>query len=271
MDYSSFCSLLGTELLNLLPPQTRISQEQIRKNNGVLLDSFCIVSPGSPCSPVVYLDPLYQDWQSGVPISDIVFSVLKAIQKHPPFSEDGILRLTDPEHAKPHIAFRLISKKANKTLLTEVPWLPFLDLAIVFFIHLSSDGGGQAGALIRNSQAELLGLTSDELWKIAASNTPLLFPSVQNRLDDLLYIQSGPASVPKDSTAITEDSPSASETKKEEESQLLPQVMVLSNTTGIYGASCLLYGGILDSLCQRMDSDLKRYRLHRLKKDNPPD
>ena len=32
--------------------------------------------------------------------------------------------------------------------------------------------------------------------------------------------------------------------------------MVLSNTTGIYGASCLLYGGILDSLCQRMDSDL---------------
>ena len=101
-----------------------------------------------------------------------------------------------------------------------------------------------------------MGLTSDELWKIAASNTPLLFPSVQNRLDDLLYIQSGPASVPKDSTAITEDSPSASETKKEEESQLLPQVMVLSNTTGIYGASCLLYGGILDSLCQRMDSDL---------------
>ena len=164
MDYSSFCSLLGTELLNLLPPQTRISQEQIRKNNGVLLDSFCIVSPGSPCSPVVYLDPLYQDLQSGAPISDIVFSVLKAIQKHPPFSEDGILRLTDPEHAKPHIAFRLISKKANKTLLTEVPWLPFLDLAIVFFIHLSSDGGGQAGALIRNSQAELLGLTSDELW-----------------------------------------------------------------------------------------------------------
>ena len=256
MDYSSFCSLLGTELLNLLPPQTRISQEQIRKNNGVLLDSFCIVSPGSPCSPVVYLDPLYQDLQSGVPISDIVFSVLKAIQKHPPFSEDGILRLTDPEHAKPHIAFRLISKKANKTLLTEVPWLPFLDLAIVFFIHLSSDGGGQAGALIRNSQAELLGLTSDELWKIAISNTPLLFPSVQNRLDDLLGIQSGPASVPKDSTAITEDSPSASETKKEEESQLLPQVMVLSNTAGIYGASCLLYDGILDPLCQRMDSDL---------------
>ena len=157
MDYSSFCSLLGTELLNLLPPQTRISQEQIRKNNGVLLDSFCIVSPGSPCSPVVYLDPLYQDWQSGVPISDIVFSVLKAIQKHPPFSEDGILRLTDPEHAKPHIAFRLVSKKANEPLLAEVPWLPFLDLAIVFFIHLSSDGGGQAGALIRNSQAEFWG------------------------------------------------------------------------------------------------------------------
>lgn len=163
MNYTSFCESLGSMLLDRFPPGVRISRERIQKNNNTYLDAFCIPIPGFRCSPVIYLRPLYEEWIHGCPMEQIADSVMETLAKQPPFSSDILSRLTNLEQAKPYIAFRLVSKKANEPLLSGVPWLSFLDFAILFFVDLTSESGVQASALIRNQQMELWNLSPEEL------------------------------------------------------------------------------------------------------------
>lgn len=236
MNYTSFCESLGSMLLDRFPPGVRISRERIQKNNNTYLDAFCIPIPGFRCSPVIYLRPLYEEWIHGCPMEQIADSVMETLAKQPPFSSDILSRLTNLEQAKPYIAFRLVSKKANEPLLSGVPWLSFLDFAILFFVDLTSESGVQASALIRNQQMELWNLSPEELWEISRWNTPRLFPPSVRLLQELL--------------------PESERNADAEAGNLLSAVRVLTNRSETYGASCLLYEGLLSALSDHLDSDL---------------
>lgn len=243
MNYTSFCETLKQSLIPELAPDTVISLQKIRKNNGIIQDAYCIHTPGSTCSPIVYLDSLYENFQNGANVSDLCDIILTCLDQDPPFSTDIFQKIRDFNSAKDRIAFRLISKEQNKSLLSDIPWVPYLDLALIFYLYLDSSRTGQTTALIHNEQMEAWNKSVDDLYLLSLVNTPRLFPPVLQPLESLLFDE------------LEGFDPSSSETLPDCSSPISP-LYVLTNRSGIHGASCLLYHDIIKDFADRLQSDI---------------
>lgn len=243
MNYTSFCETLKQSLTPHLAPDTMISLQKIRKNNGIFQDAYCIHTPGSTCSPIVYLDSLYENFQNGATVSELCHMILTCLEQDPPFSTDIFQKIRDFDSAKDHIAFRLISKEQNKSLLSDIPWVPYLDLALIFYLHLDSTRTGQTTALIHNQQMETWNKSVDELYLLSLANTPRLFPPVLQPLEALLFDE-------------TDHSEHYSPEILPDCSAPISPLYVLTNRTGIHGASCLLYHDIIKDFADRVQSDI---------------
>lgn len=142
------------------------------------------------------------------------------------------------EAAREHIAFRLISKERNEELLKDIPWKPWEDLAIIYYLHFGVMDDKQITTIIHNYQMEKWDLSLDELHELAKENTLKLCPSTIGRLDHMLFGW------------------------KEEEEKMcqldpaLPVLYVLSNQTGINGSICMLYDNVLKEFADMLESDL---------------
>lgn len=237
MNYSSFCDYLLAALMNQLEPGTSITKETVRKNNNVFLDAFIIRIPGSVSAPVIYLEELYERYKNGTPIDKIAHFITAKVYAEIPVSTELIRNAHSLDAMRERIAFRLISKKQNEALLSDVPWIPYLDLAIIFFLHLDCQGDTQLTAVIQNHQAKLWNLSPTDLYELAKTNTPRLYPYRFERMERLLL---GFGEAKSQQFPYTHD---------------LPTIFILSNQIGIHGASCILYENIIKDLAERMESD----------------
>jgi hypothetical protein len=246
MDYTSFCNALTLSLSSYLAPETNVHLQKIRKNNGILMDVLCFLKEGAGCSPMVYPDTFYREYLSGRTMEDICLDILAAIKKEPPFSDGFLDALHDFSSVRGRIAFRLISRDANSGLLNDIPWVPFLDLAMVFYLLLGSTASAQTTALIHNEQLSLWNLTSAGLYALAVANTPALFPASIFSLEELLSGQL--PSLPRQETAAPAHLPA--------EDGSSPGIYVLTNSVGIHGAACLAYSDVLKNFADAAGTDL---------------
>lgn len=234
MTYSEFCSELTLKLISRAKNELLPVRETMKKNNGVFHDALILTSPGCPASPVVYLEPLYKEHLSGTPLDTIAGSVIAGLDRTPPFAPITCLDLKDPETIKDRIAFRLISKERNRLLLDTIPWIPFLDLAIVFFLKLDSDPDSTVTALIPASLSESWQLSPEDLFKIAIQNMPSLFPPQLTPLEELLFQNFHPGFITPNTCPI----------------------YVLTNNSGTCGAACMLYENIIKDFADCWESDV---------------
>lgn len=235
MNYSVFCSTFLSTLTKQLEPDMSLKRQRIQKNNGVILDAVILFRGQETTSPVVYLEPLYESFQKGCPMETLCRAALACLEHELPFDPGILSKIHDPESVKKRIAFRLVSQKDNKELLEDVPWFPFLDLAVVFFIRLSSSDKGQVTALIRNSLLKLWDMPKIWLLSRARINMPVLFPSTLTPMGDLL--SAPPFSLPKPDPDIF-------------------RLHVLTNESGLYGASCILYDHAVKDFADQMGTDV---------------
>lgn len=186
MHYSQFCSAISDVLRKKTGSGTQFIRKALRKNNGVCPDVLFILSADSALGPVVYLEPLYDQYQKGISMETICASVLSFLERRPPFPSSICQEILDPEFAKSRIAFRLVSQERNQELLEHIPWFPVHDLAMVFFICLDLDSADLVSALIHWPLLSAWDMDAGTLRSLAEENTPLLFPSVLTPLTDLL-------------------------------------------------------------------------------------
>lgn len=186
MHYSQFCSAISDVLRKKTGSGTQFIRKTLRKNNGVCPDVLFILSADSALGPVVYLEPLYDQYQKGISMETICASVLSFLERRPPFPSSICQKILDPEFAKSRIAFRLVSQERNQELLEHIPWFPVHDLAMVFFICLDLDSADLVSALIHWPLLSAWNMDADILRSLAEENTPLLFPPVLTPLTDLL-------------------------------------------------------------------------------------
>ena len=114
MHYSQFCSAISDILRKNSDPGTQFIQKALCKNNGVCPDVLFALPADSALGPVVYLEPLYDQYQKGIPMETICASVLSFLERRPPFPSSICQEILDPEFAKTRIAFRLVSQERNE-------------------------------------------------------------------------------------------------------------------------------------------------------------
>lgn len=202
------------------------------KNNGKERKGITVSEKGIHISPTIYLEEYFQQFQEGKPIEKIVEKILQLYEEvkcsHP--CEESLLQ--NYKELKGKFACKLIHRGKNEKLLNDIPYVPWMDLAIVVFVLLEVSPYGTATVLVRKEHLEIWGLTEAQLFDEAKKNTPILLPYQFCLMRKLLR----------------EICPYAVDEGEEEEESLY----VLSNKLRSFGAASMLYDGILEKVGQKL-------------------
>lgn len=229
MTYEVFSGELQKVLLNKLPQGTQLKVFPVLKNNSLHLDGLIICQKNSPLSPNFYLQDLYQRYLKGNSIHALVSEIFECWQKSLKQKWGRNLDMSY-ENCRRNIVYRLVSAERNKELLEEIPYLPFLDLAVVFYYLVNQDEEGIGSIRISNELMERWQVSTSDLMAEATRNTPALFPAKCNPMSDIIekmifHMQ-----------------------EKERLEYVRSEPYILTNSNGINGASVWLYPDQLKSM-----------------------
>ena len=240
MTYKEFEMQVKTYLEENLGADVTVSTYTARKNNQTLCQGLLIedASDGErfSASPVIYLDDFYSDLCNGSSFEEIAKTIYKLYRNAKQTGDFKLKDLTNFEELKEKIIYKLINLDMNKDLLDDIPYIPYLDLAIVFYCCIANTDEQTAGFLIHNSHLDLWGIQQNELYKYAHKNTCRLFPyslqSVCATLNEMSENLTAPLSV-----------------MPEED------LLVLTNQSRIDGAACILYDNMLEKIAEVLQED----------------
>lgn len=243
MLYHTFLSAVRQQMEKRLGDGYVLTIRQLPKNNGICLDGLSIRRKGSMTAQAVGLNDFYRLFQDGMALSRILDEITAMCQRGLKANPINAAMLRDPDFVRPRIAYRLVSAASNAELLKQLPHVPVLDLAKVFYLYAGQDDSGILTMLVTHDHLTLWDMDINTLNELADKNTPLLFPphicSVDNAvLGPLLNIPFG-TSAPPDPARRTPT-----------------PLYILSNRFGVAGAACMLYPDTLKDFAELFETDL---------------
>ena len=140
MSYEKFVELLEKRLREALPEEWDICIRTVIKNNGRERKGIVIREPGLNISPTIYLEGYFERYQRGYTLEEIGCQI-KELYQHVKVThrwEGGFL--TEYENVRSRIIYRVVNCRKNQDYLRGIPYVPFLDLAVIFFVMLNLDG-----------------------------------------------------------------------------------------------------------------------------------
>lgn len=203
------------------------------KNNGVKLDALSVKSKSSNVAPVIYLDSYYNEYSKGRSIESIVDSIVFTARSESNVNIDIVSDFMDFNKIRDSIEIKLINRDKNMELLSNVPYVEFLDMAIVFIVNVAlEEDEGKATVLINNSHVKMWGIEKEELHDIAKRNSLKNNPAVIKDVVDIIkemYI---------DKVADTEEICAMLDCMDSD-------MNVLTNKSRFYGAVTITYENVL--------------------------
>ena len=246
MTYEQFKAAIQGRLAKDIPDPKTIHIHEVYKNNGTVLDGLIILENSANASPTLYLNYYYSSYEEGETFSAVYTRLLQDYRDNRP---DGSI---DPEffrdfgNVRDHISFKLIHYEKNRALLADTPHLRFLDLAIVFYHLLSLDGElGRVTMLIRKAHAENWDTTPRDLYRTAKQNAMKLLPATLQDLHQVAVHLTASVKTSEDGCHVFFTPP---------EDPVIP-LYLLTNKKNLFGASCMLYNGILKNYAEQMKAD----------------
>lgn len=261
MSFAEFIILIKSKIELILGDDYDTHITHVIKNNSVELDGLIILRGGSNISPSIYLNSYYEKYLECNSIESIVEHIIHEYKKS--ILEEKISKLNVPydfADMKSRIIFRIVNYEKNKNLLSTVPYVPFLDLAITFHCLVNHNSDGIGTVRITNELMKYWDITMEELKKLGKENTTRLFPPVIQTMNEIVnHIlnnnsnYSSKESGDYDLFNMEADTEDGLRIKGRYETK---DMYVLTNKKGINGASCLLYPNILSDLADKLNSDL---------------
>lgn len=221
LNYEAFCAVITGRIKDHLPEEFRDHEPTIRavrKINGEK-DGFCLEPPEQEefvPLPVLYLDDVYQDYLTDEDIDRVLECMAEVITANTGRQLPDELK-GDYSAFRDCVVVNLISGQLNERLLDEVPHRKILDMAAVYRVIFRWDEAGVNSFIVSNEMMEDMGVTEEELFDLARTNSRRMFPA---------RVIEG-----KDS------------------------VVVMTNESGMNGASTMLYEREMRDLSRRMGGD----------------
>ena len=231
MTYQIFQEKIVNYIKENVSENQNVFIQSVPKNNGIKLDGLVIIQDEMNIAPTIYLNYYYKKYQDGKDFSEICREILENYQANKPSVPIDIRFFTDFEKIKSCIVYRLINFRQNLELLDDVPYVRFLDLALVFYCLLPAYENQNASIQIHMSHLDLWNTSLKELVRLSEINTPRLLGSEIQNLESVIG----------DDISVTRD-------------DCYP-MLILTNKSHINGACCILYKDLLKNLAMEMDMD----------------
>lgn len=238
MEFSAFTKEVAKELRIRTAGKYKIRLNDVQKNNGMTLTGILIMENDSNVTPTIYLNQYYQSYEDlEINMDEILDSILDVYEKNKISRSVDMRFFKDYEKVKNRIIFKLINYDMNKELLSDTPHIKYLDMAIVFQCLVSAEFSGNATVLIRDSHLQIWNVTTEDIYKYAMKNTPVLLPAELSSMEDVIRTLAGTEDLPDE--CFHEQIP----------------MYVLSNTIQVCGASCILYPDVLKDFATAVGGD----------------
>lgn len=223
MEYKEFEKTLVDLVQNKFGEKYRVAVHQVTKNNGVLLNGMIIMSRDTNISPTIYLEPYFEQYQEGMEMKEILEDICYLYENNQENVVSVFGDLKNFEAIKDKVAYRLIGQDKNERLLERVPFTPFLDLAIVYYLLVDSNESGQMTALIHNEHLKLWEVEREEIHRLAIQNTQRLLPVSIQSMKNIMF------NIVAESVENFEDMENICGLLEEDEKEMKNPLFVLSN------------------------------------------
>lgn len=223
--------------------------QDVQKNNGLVLCGLTIQKVGVNIAPTIYLDSFYEEYRKGRTLESIVNTIAATYEEHKVEKNFSVDMISLFDSVKDKICFKLINAEKNQELLQDVPHIPFMDLAIVFYILVDQSLEGNATALVRNGMMQLWGNPDvDDIYELAKMNTQRLF---RGHVASMMEVMSG---IIAENDNVDPNLVDAFFSMDVYEDNFMP-MFIATNKCKINGASVLLYDGLLAEFARRVGGD----------------
>lgn len=176
MEYQEFLSAVERKMNLKMTGGMHASLHEAVKNNGEVKRGVLVESPGINISPAFYLEEVYQRYQGGDTLDQLVDELLKCYQEVRCQKSLDITNLETIEGIRDKVVFKLIHSEKNRDLLKEIPHREILDLSIVFYLIVDMEERSTATILIRNDHLKVWGIDEERLLSFAYENVQRLIP-----------------------------------------------------------------------------------------------
>jgi hypothetical protein len=231
LDYEDFKGRILAEATRFYGDSANVQIRSVVKNNGVKLDGLTITECGSNISPAIYLNGFYSEYVGGRSLQEVVRKIVEVYERNRAEKCFDLSCLGSFESIRDRLGIRLVNYERNRDELRGMPHKRFADLAIVYMLVFNHTNFGNASMLIKNEQKSLWGVGDDELHAAALAGALLIQRPVVRKLTD--YIRE----------FMDEEEPA-------------DDMTVLTNENGLYGASVMVYKGLLESMSKSRGGDL---------------
>lgn len=220
------------------------------KNNGVKLDGLIIRRRNENISPNIYLNSYFEAYQLGKPLNCIMEEIAEQyflVRCEHTIKVDNLL---DFNAIKKDIIIRLVNFEKNEEQLKNCPHRKFLDLAITYRYMAQRDESGIASSLISFDEFHQWDITEDELYRIALFNTMREFPWHMETLASVI-LECLKRTMPEDAHDELRE-----ELENLADGDYETNMYVLSNSSDLNGASCILYDNVIKNFAKVVDSNI---------------
>ena len=187
------------DILNQITSNTEYTGEIVEKvlNNGEVMMCIAIRKPGSMMGPMIKLNDFYEAYRCtqneqsiSMTIQDIKNMVYTAWEQ-----ETDVLKIGNEikmgfQAIKDRITMRLVNAEKNQQRLKNIPWIPFLDLAVTFFLEFIEEDGELRSIEVDHGLMEKWNVTSQDLYQVALGNMEKkndgLFCSLSEYMENIL-------------------------------------------------------------------------------------
>lgn len=242
MELVEFATKIGTMVQEKMGSGYVVSNHQVRKNNGIVLNAITIRAEESNIAPSIYIEHFYDEVESGgKSMEEVAGEICEAYEENDHSLGFDVNTFIDFDSVKDRIIYRLVNYEKNMDELADVPHDRYLDFAIIYCVLVPMGEMGATGTImVTNDHLTMWGIGKYDLVKLADKNTPYLLESDLMSMEKLLL-----------SMMLGEDTVS-------DKSELLPpgnEMYVLSNKSKMNGASCLIYPGLLAKIADDLGRD----------------
>lgn len=255
MNYNEFCEELRLTVQSIIGADYKVSLMQVNKLNGVTRQSLVIQKDSDISTPNIYMEEYYELYQEGRNIETLSAEVISRYFQAGKELDFIVPRIKEFDMVKDKIFFKLINFDKNKALLGTLPYVKWLDLAVVFCILVKQDVEGIGSFYISNPLMYGWNVNIDTVYKHALINTPRLFGSSVRMMDDIIRDILGKNF---ESAGVKDSFDAVMDTILSEQSNAngFHKMYVASNSIGENGAVWLLYKEELHALSNKLKSDL---------------
>lgn len=254
MNYEMFKGIVQSEFKNYLTGEFKDMEIRFSVTNKVNrdLDTISLISKAKDevaekvMSPAIYINDMYETYKESENIQLVLQETAKKMMESYGKGDHYLPLVEDVEAVKEKIVFQLINAAQNEELLKNVPHKNFEDLAIIYRVMVTNNPGeGIATSIVTNEFAKCIGLSEEEIFRLAADNTKRLLPIKISTMEEVMRELFAKDGMPDE--VIDMMVPEMPEENK---------MYIITNEYGINGAGSMLFSTEIGELSDKIGMDL---------------